>query len=30
MVKDPAIDKVYYTDKLEEEKGGDIKLMVTR
>ena len=26
MVKDPATDKTYYTDKIIEEKGGAIKL----
>ena len=26
MVKDPATDKTYYTDKIKEEKGGAIKL----
>ena len=26
MVKDPASDKIYYTDKIQEEKGGAIKL----
>lgn len=26
-IKDPATDKTYYTTKIEEEKGGAIKLM---
>ena len=26
MVKDPATDKTYYTEKIEDEKGGAIKL----